>query len=62
MISNTALSDSRFDLGIISDVHLQVALNLIHIGFWEIELMDMSMRSTSTCKENFGLSSTDEFT
>jgi PAS domain S-box-containing protein len=63
MIPNPAFSaDSRFDLSIISDAHLQVALNLIQIGFWEIELMDMSMRSTSTCKENFGLTAADDFT
>ncbi len=61
MISNAQPTHTQFDLQIISDAHLHVALNLIKIGFWELELIDMSMRSTSTCKENFGLSPTDEF-
>lgn len=62
MVARSALSDTQFDLQIISDAHLHVALNLIKIGFWEVELLDMSMKSTSTCKENFGLNAGDELT
>ena len=61
MISNPVFTNTQFDLGIISDAHLQVALHLIKIGFWEVELIDMSMRSTTTCKENFGLGAHEEF-
>lgn len=62
MIFDATPMHSQLDLQLISDAHLHVALNLIKIGFWEIELLDMSMRCTSTVKESFGISANDEFT